>query len=433
MRSSRSDRYYSSGILSPKAQGRYPWLPWAWLCLLFVSDINISTQDPVAALSGSASLGNMIELAVYGAVGGAALVVLGRRQPGATESRMLTLLLGFGTLAVMSSLWAGGSGIFSFARGSQVLGVGLLAWVTADIWRGGSRNLEADWALVWIRFVWAVAGLVLLGLVVGWGGSRFAWPGLHPVAVGGYLALAAVISLVIAPGSMDLAPRFTKRASPALLGVFLFFMLLNATRSALAAVSIGLAAVWLGLPARKPVLRWLSVLSAAVIAALALSSFWDPISSYLLRGQEAQEVAQLSGRVPLLRSAWELGLEHPILGYGYGMSKVLFLDLFDWAPGSAHNMWAALFVDLGLLGVVVALWLSAEAIRVALRSRRGMLGTVAVTALALILVALTAAIADTGFAFPSLWLTATAFAVTALSVTDEPNLVAMDRFLGASG
>jgi O-antigen ligase len=75
----------------------------------------------------------------------------------------------------------------------------------------------------------------------------------------------------------------------------------------------------------------------------------------------------LSGRTKLWAYAFNLGLEHPILGAGYrdfwtDRLTATFTQLFYWddaregmefsGPGNGHNGYLDLFLELGLIGVV---------------------------------------------------------------------------------
>lgn len=71
----------------------------------------------------------------------------------------------------------------------------------------------------------------------------------------------------------------------------------------------------------------------------------------------------LTGRVPLWKMVWDLGLEKPWLGYGFGAfwtgwegpSGVVWNMFHSWRPDHAHNGYLDVFVNLGFVGLILTL------------------------------------------------------------------------------
>jgi O-antigen ligase len=70
----------------------------------------------------------------------------------------------------------------------------------------------------------------------------------------------------------------------------------------------------------------------------------------------------LTGRTPLWDAILQIASHHQLLGAGYGGFWIGNLgnnlwDTFNWKPGAAHNGYIDVYVDLGLIGVTILLFL----------------------------------------------------------------------------
>ncbi len=346
-------------------------------------------------------------------VGAACAAALARaRRPG-LRSAGLGLLAAYGGLALLSTLWSDVA-IFSFVRGTQVVVVTLLALVSADAWRRGRRDLLRDWRWIWERLLLVVAALAVFGLLVPSSASRWSWPGTHPVIAGAYLAISLVVG-----GSMLLERgwrpgRNQRRLLLAALAGFAVLMVVNATRSTLAAGAVAVAAVYLTRAARQADLRWLVLPGIGLLAASAATLYSDGLSGYVLRGQTVEQFATLSDRTSLWALAWELAQERLWFGGGYGVGRSLFPERFPWA-GTAHSLWAEVAVDLGMVGLAAAAGLLGWALVTAWRLQRRSPGPVSNASLGALTVVAVASLAETGFTFPGVMLTCVGLAVAGLS------------------
>jgi O-antigen ligase len=139
------------------------------------------------------------------------------------------------------------------------------------------------------------------------------------------------------------------------------------------------AAVFLLLVASK---NWKALLCILAVPLL-LFVFVEPLRSRVLTLARPEADFAMRERTEVMREAVHLGLEHPILGLGYGRDH-LKEALRENIQGSAaetkpiwhaHNVYIELFADTGVLGLAAFLWLlgrsQLELARRAYRERDG--------------------------------------------------------------
>lgn len=84
----------------------------------------------------------------------------------------------------------------------------------------------------------------------------------------------------------------------------------------------------------------------------------DSVQSYMMRGQTAEEMAQLSGRTEMWSIAWQSFLDAPIFGHGYYiMTSTGFFEVWgklQWQ--TAHNAFLHVITGLGIMGTVFLFW-----------------------------------------------------------------------------
>ncbi len=128
------------------------------------------------------------------------------------------------------------------------------------------------------------------------------------------------------------------------------------TRAALgAAVAMVCLATGIFLQGRKRILALLSVL--LLLGSTALSTSWQ--DRYL------RSFADLFDRERSysLQTGYQIARQHPLLGIGFGSYKILARPMMDdniveveVLATSAHNYWLTIWVELGIIGVVLALF-----------------------------------------------------------------------------
>lgn len=103
--------------------------------------------------------------------------------------------------------------------------------------------------------------------------------------------------------------------------------------------------------------------------------------------------ATFTGRVPLWTELIKIGSHRPLLGAGYGSFwlgkySANLWDIFGWQPNSGHNGYIDVFMDLGLVGILLLVLIIASAFRNAFASleTEGDMGRLKLTFILLILV-----------------------------------------------
>jgi O-antigen ligase len=219
-------------------------------------------------------------------------------------------------------------------------------------------------SLTWFRqaaalFVVVTCAMVAVGVIAPSSRGplqvdRFNWLATHSVVVGQFLALALVLSAVLAVGTQwleDAGPRrlwyWTATA------ICVVALVANNTRGSAAAAAAGLlVGVGLTLPRRLRSSSLLLVAYAGTLIALTSTSL---IAEWIIRGESAQALGTLNSRLPY----WELQVsrvlsESPFTGFGLGSSRIIFVD--ETGLGGSHNALLNVLVDTGLLGLSV--WLA---------------------------------------------------------------------------
>lgn len=213
--------------------------------------------------------------------------------------------------------------------------------------------------------LWLVLSLSLafVFLVPEWGVMGYphegAWRGIfvHKNVLGRFAALSVLVflALIMAPGRQKMMW---------LTGLFLSMMILVGARSA---TSLVLAAVmvlvtfglWVASPYRRlwPVLLLLGVL---------LGGGWGMIlsMSHEVFLEALGKDTTLTGRIPLWLTLIPFIQERTWTGYGFGGfwlgwqgPSAYVWSLVGWDPPHAHNGYLDLWLDLGLVGFLLGLWL----------------------------------------------------------------------------
>jgi putative inorganic carbon (hco3(-)) transporter len=194
---------------------------------------------------------------------------------------------------------------------------------------------------------------------------RFAYPLPHPNIAGYLFAMTLPLCLAIAVGE-----KGRKRALSLLsCGTQLLALTLTYSRGA-----------WLGWCASifsfgVMLKRWREVWVILTIVGLLLS-FATALQERLFTLVRPQSDFSINERMQAMEAGLKLGLDHPVLGVGYGRGRLRegltelerggVLDIGHIAH--THNMYVELFAQTGLLGLGTFLWLLFQAISQTLRN-----------------------------------------------------------------
>lgn len=344
------------------------------LALSIVSDVDFRARDPSLSLSGSLDWQIKLELAVWAALLACVGWYLVRRGGSAylrstflRRSLALKLLAAFAALLWISSLYSPTPAL-SMTRATQWVALVVLAAVTCEAVRS-PELLSRFWTYtrraLWIACTAAIMATHFLpkspsqqamafntdaGVVT----TRYTWFGTHPIDTASFIGLAVLTLLGTIFGCSDrwLDRRFGPLLRLVLLGLFSSFLIATKARGTLIA-TVFAALVLAVLHGRKT--RGYSVLALMALAASAMVSLRaaEPfVREYILRHQNTEQLASMTGRTELILEALPLLWERPLFGHGYLAARSLFLDI-AWGAGEAHNAFLEVMVSTGIVGVAL--------------------------------------------------------------------------------
>jgi O-antigen ligase len=362
------------------------WFALALVALSTASDMKFRLRDPTAALQGSIDAQVAFELGVWLliALWGLAITTSGGRRIASADfgSDIGPALRTFGMIAlvsVISCVYAPAPQLAAVRGGQLVILALLLFWAYRQL-RVSSERLRVFWRAT-RRAVWAIAILAsALNLLLPLQEptltrptspdepARFHWFAVHPIATAGMLGLAVIL---LTGTFFDLDDKLFARLTGKIVRILLLCglsSLLLATRSRGPIFStLGAMVVLIALAPSKrrrgvAVLVIAMLIAVLLLAATAAQSATETATTFVLRGQSDAEFRSLSGRQGLFNLAWQLFLERPLTGYGYGAGRSVFLERIPWA-GESHNVVVEIGISLGLIGLILYILLFARVIR----------------------------------------------------------------------
>jgi O-antigen ligase len=340
--------------------------------LVLLAGTKFRMRDAEATLAGAADAQILMELGLFAVIGAgvlAAWVALSDRR---RFTRTEAILMAYTAIAVTSTLWSVAPAL-SLVRGAQLAVLAGLAIVSVRALPPGG----ALWTACRAVAVYALA-CAAIALIVPAAAApsmfaetrRFAWFAMHPIDAGslaaiGLLGMAAAVMfrgwhgptrvLGLPPMCYALALMvvlvMTNSRGPLLACAAGAGMLLLARVTAPVRISLVLTGV-------SCVLLYM-VFGADVRAALeAASRDNSALTQLLFRGQDADTVLELNGRMELWQDLAPAISAHALTGYGYQASRAVILDAAAWAA-YAHNALLQALLDLGLVGTLALLALIA--------------------------------------------------------------------------
>ncbi len=183
---------------------------------------------------------------------------------------------------------------------------------------------------------------------------RFDYPLAHANAAGLLFAMSIPLALAVLATAKG---RLRGLASVSLAAQFIG-LLLTYSRGAWLGCGVSLLGVGLIDPRFKK--------SALALALAGLAAFVaiTPLRDRLLSLIHPSADAAIEGRLRYMESAWTVGVQNPVLGYGYGRDRlregvkkeVDDAEEIGFIPHS-HNMYTELLAETGLVGLAAFLWM----------------------------------------------------------------------------
>jgi hypothetical protein len=330
------------------------WIPTAWLILFFVSDWKLTFRSPLAAVSGSLTFENKVEIAAYLLVAALTFFYLYPMR-GVRERIPVFPLIAWPLFAVLSTAWSL-IPLFSLIRSLQLFVPIALCILMVRSWQ---QDPQAG-AILFRRTLRLIIQLITVLVIFGfishhrWPQARFTWPGApHPIVASGIAGLGLVF--LVAGGRA--ATGFSLLSFLGRISLFSAALVFGQTRSALLAVALAiLTTLWL-VGRSKPGSRYFTI--SFFLGALFFIATSTGVVGYLERGQYGG-LSTLNGRLPL----WTIALGDVarsgrwLVGAGYGSTRVILFPQISYA-GEAHNSWVQFLIELGLIGVALAvIWVA---------------------------------------------------------------------------
>lgn len=318
------------------------------MALILASETKLVLKDQVTGAGSRVDLYIVAEVTVY-AVVGLYLILRSSGFPSLAGTRALEMLP-FAYVCYMAVL-------VPFAPSPVYSAIRVLEMAVILLLMRAALTGPPGWFVSFARlFALATGALVVVGLVLPSQRGplqveRFNWLATHSVVVGQFLALALVTALVLTVGHRWRTPwEPPPGAMWAGLVVFGVALVSNNTRGSAAGAAAGaVVALLLVMPRR---LLPSALLVVVYLGAVVLLTSSASILAWLTRGDDAESLGSLNSRLPLWRLAVSTVAEtNPLYGLGVGASRSVFVD--ETGLGGAHNAALNVFVDLGLIGLVL--------------------------------------------------------------------------------
>lgn len=338
---------------------------------LLVAGTKFRIRDADASLAGVLDAQILLELGLYAAI--AVLIAalwIGGRGERRRPTRIEALSLGYAAIAILSSAWSLAPAL-TLVRGAQLAIVVVLAITATRVltpWEAMQRVFAAVGTFVLICAALAATLPFASGSFVypDGGTTRFAWFAVHPIEAGTLAAIGAlgVLSMIIFKPAPQ-TPRPLGLPLPLAAGALIIVLIATASRGPLLAFLGGSAILILmrvdlrlrAALALTGVAALLAIVAAGPAVADAIASVADSdtaVSRVVFRGQTADEVIALNGRLDLWDDLRPAIADRPLFGYGYQASRSVLLDTAAWAA-YAHNALLQGLLDLGVIGTLVLL------------------------------------------------------------------------------
>jgi len=333
----------------------------AAFAIVLIAGTKLRIRDASDTLEGAIDLQIVAELAFYAIIGTAVAAICWSHDVLRQLARTEKLILGYAALAALSTLWSVAPAL-TFIRAAQLMTIALLAIAAVRV-LGESSALWMACASVAVYVIVCASLAATLPFAAqtyeSAEGFRFSWFSMHPIEAGTFAAIGTLgllsAALLTRRRLLGMPPLF----SVAALGAVLVFT--NSRGPLLACLAGAAVLVLLQVEART---RTALVLTGGTLAGAYvafgpdlmpwfsdLANQDNAIARLLFRGETADTLLQLNGRVELWDAARSSIAAHPLLGYGFQASRGILLDAATWAA-YAHNALLQTILDLGVVGAV---------------------------------------------------------------------------------
>lgn len=342
--------------LAPPAPAPTPKLVGVAWALLLVNTLGYTKLDMLVPIPRQAA--QVVTMGALALAFGLALVLNPRVRLRPSAYLVLLSLLVVVSVAASADLASGPGALLRCARFALFVAT---LWLLSTWWRGDDAFARFHVrALVGVLLTVVVGLLVAPGAALGGPEGRLVgvlWPIPAP-QVGLYCSVAAGLSVLL-----WITGRTDRRSALVIAVPAVGLLFLTHTRTALLglvlALVVSLASLAVGDARLRRSLTW--VLALGAVAAVA---FWPLVERWLQRGQDSDELSNLTGRAKV----WDLLVaEHRPLGqelFGVGLTDKTYAGL------PIDSTWYSVFHEQGWVGItIVVAFLAALLVAAALRPR----------------------------------------------------------------
>jgi hypothetical protein len=333
------------------------------------------------------------------------------------------VFMGILTLLVIEAVISGvdpaaGSLLGTTYRTCRLAGFVGTLWLLTPLWdRRDMLLLKAHLATLF-----TVLGTVVLGLLVA--PSRALaqhrlsgefWP-ITPVQVSDYSAVALGIIVVLWFCGVG-----RRRALVVMAVVVAVILLLTHTRTELIALGAGIVVAGLRMYSVRPRVRWMFAV-IGITVSVAIIGFSGALVTWLQRGENSQELNDLSGRTNVWTGVLHMPRDRFQVLFGFGLSNKGYSGL------PIDSTWIASYYDLGLIGIgIVASMLIFVLVTAYFRPQ----GTRVALALFLVTYIIVTSYTETGISDASPYLLELVLAASLLAIPrgETPQLPSADDWL----
>lgn len=330
--------------------------------LAFMSALVFRVRDTQDISDSAIDFWALYRIGLMGIVGLVLLTRLTLGRPGfsiALFPGLLGRLLVFALMCVLSTAWSAYRAWTLYKSVEYLVVVVLLAAIVA-----ACGSLDCYKQL--IDFTWTIDGLLLLSIWLG----AVVWPSIAFQPAGGVIGVqlqgvlpiiadngVGHVSAILAVVALSRFLRIPHRRSSRLFyltifGIALVTMALAQTRSAILGFLIG-TLLLLYFSKRIGALTCVFLAILLLFLATGAGSFFE---EYMRRGQDADEVASLSGRTDWWEFGWTEFQKRPLTGMGAFTARFTVLAKFgDQEVSTVHNTYLEAALGVGIIGLLALL------------------------------------------------------------------------------
>jgi O-antigen ligase len=350
--------------------------------LVLVAATKFRLRDATDSLSGILDTQIALELGLYAVVGIAVVAAstaarVTRWRAGPADA----MVLAYVAFALASTVWSDAP-VLTLVRAVQLSIIAGLALVAVRVMPPSRAIWAASIVLTAYVLVCTASAAVVTPETTfdpDENHARFAWFAVHPIAAGTLAALAALA--LLSPSLFSRAGTHRVFGLPRLLVLMplLAILIITRTRGPLLAFAAGAAAM---IAMRTSITVRLTVATLAGAALFvylvtgadvrdwvgAVATTDSQVVQIFFRGQSADRLLTLNGRLDLWRDLGPAIAMHPWLGHGFQASRAFVLETAPWAA-YAHNGVVQSLLDVGAIGTILLIAVVCRGLTIAFRSR----------------------------------------------------------------